>query len=80
MFARMKSLSKMTTAEEEEEEEIVQTKVIAQAEVRKNWESWLPSINTELEAMLEIKSAFMKITKEELGRDHEAGKGKRKEG
>ena len=62
LFAKLRSLCHAPT----EEEEILQTKIISQMEVRKDWEKWKPSVAAVVNSMLHEKEALKELTKEEL--------------
>ena len=43
---------------EEKDPEILQTKIVSQAEVRKNAQEWVPAIKTEMDALFHVKQAL----------------------
>jgi hypothetical protein len=49
-------------------EEVLQTRVVAQHEVRKNLQDWIPSIKDELTALFEVKKALKTIDPAEVRR------------
>ena len=47
------------------ENQVLQTRIVSQAEVRKNPNQWIPSIKVELSALFEKKQALKKIPESE---------------
>ena len=52
-------------AKVEKEPELLQTRIVSQAEVRKTMEAWKPAIEAELKAMFQTKEALTKIDPQE---------------
>jgi hypothetical protein len=50
----------------EKGEEVLQTRIVSQAEVRRSIEDWRPSIERELTSLFETKGALRKITEAEV--------------
>ena len=61
-----------------EEDEVLQTKVVSQSEVQRDWKNWKEAAESEIRSLLEEKEAFKPINKEELEKlireAHEKGK------
>eukprot|EP00438_Fugacium_kawagutii_P013287 Skav225459 [mRNA] locus=scaffold881:75571:82572:- [translate_table: standard] len=55
-------LKKMVEPKEGEEEEILQTKIISPKEVSREWEKWLPAVESEVRSLLEEKEALKPIS------------------
>ena len=55
-------------AKVQNEPELLQTKIVSQAEVRRTMEAWKPAIEAELKAMFQTKSALTTISPEEAKR------------
>ena len=47
-------------------EEVLQTRIVSQAEVRRSIEDWKPSIEKELSSLFEVKGALQEITEAEV--------------
>ena len=48
--------------------ELLQTKIVSQAEVRKNLSAWMASIQAELTSMFDVKKALKRLTPEEAAK------------
>eukprot|EP00438_Fugacium_kawagutii_P033584 Skav205234 [mRNA] locus=scaffold1794:149103:155795:- [translate_table: standard] len=59
-------LKRMT--EEEKVDEVLQTRIVSMAEIRRNSEAWKQSIMAELNSLFHVKKALRKLTKEEVKR------------
>ena len=62
----LQRMKKAVTEEELEDEEVLQTKVMTNAEVLKDWEGWLEAIGAEVSSLLEEKEACREVRKEEV--------------
>ena len=61
-------IRKAVLEEELEDEEVLQTRVVSNTEVLKDWGSWLEAIGAEVSSLLEEKEAFKEVKKEEVER------------
>ena len=48
------------------EDQVLQTRMVAQSEIRKNFGDWKEAVNAELTSMFEVKKALRKLSKEEV--------------
>ena len=59
-------LRKVAMEEEVPEEEVLQTKIVSQREVSKEWEKWKMPAEDEIQALLNEKEAMRSINKQQL--------------
>ena len=64
VYDAMASLRELQT-KVNEEPELLQTKIVSQAEVRRDIQAWKPAIEAELRAMFQVKEALTKIDAKE---------------
>ena len=60
------SLRKMAIPPADQDEEVLQTRIVSQAEVIAHWPQWKEAVEAEVRALLEEKEALKEIGKEEL--------------
>ena len=66
-------LAQLRQAVVKEEEDVLQTKIVAVSELRKNVQAWTPAIQAELEALFSRKEALKEIDEEEGKRPVDEG-------